>query len=138
MKNYLNKLAALLAFGIGAMAIYAGLKPLLGNNPGYNVLNWLPLYNYTMGILTVFITAVLIWKKSRFAIPTAIGTFAIHSFVMIILQIAYRGIVAPDSLQAMMIRVIVWTLILGLMFPQSRKELSRLRLNRSANEHSLE
>jgi hypothetical protein len=138
MKNYFNKLAALLAFGIGAMAIYAGVKPLLGNNPGYNVLNWLPLYNYTMGILTIFITAVLIWKNNRFAKPTAIGTFAIHSFVLIILQTAYRGTVAPDSLQAMMIRIIVWALILGLMFPQSRKELSRPRLNKRAKEHSLE
>jgi hypothetical protein len=127
MKDYLNKIAALLAFGIGAMAIYAGVKPLLGNNPGYNVLSWLPLYNYTMGILTVFITAILIWKNSRLAMPTAIGTFALHSIVMVILQTAYRGIVAPDSLQAMTTRLIVWLVILGLMFTQSRKEQSSLK-----------
>jgi hypothetical protein len=122
MKTTLNKIASIMAFGIGAMAIYAGIKPLLGNNPGYNVLSWLPLYNYTMGILTVFITAILIWKNSRLAMPTAIGTFGIHSVVMVILQTAFRGIVAPDSLQAMTIRLIVWAVILGLMFAQSRKE----------------
>ncbi len=121
MKTTLNKIASILAFGIGAMAIYAGIKPLLGNNPGYNVLSWLPLYNYTMGILTVFITAILIWKNSRLAMPTAIGTFGIHSVVMVILQTAYRGIVAPDSLQAMTTRLIVWAIILGLMFAQQRK-----------------
>jgi hypothetical protein len=128
MKIYLNKIAALLAFGIGAMAIiYAGVKPLLGNNPGYNVLSWLPLYNYTMGILTVFITTILIWKNSRLALPAAIGTFGIHSIVMVILQSAYRGIVAPDSLQAMTTRLIVWVVILGLMFAQSRREQYSLK-----------
>ena len=123
MKTTLNKIASILAFWIGAMAIYAGIKPLLGNNPGYNVLSWLPLYNYTMGILTVFITAILIWKNSRLAMLTAIGTFGIHSVVMVILQTAYRGIVAPDSLQAMTIRLIVWVIILGLMFFRSRKPI---------------
>lgn len=121
MKTTLNKIASILAFGIGAMAIYAGIKPLLGNNPGYNVLSWLPLYNYTMGILTVFVTAILIWKSSRLAMPTAIGTFGIHSIVMVILQTAYRSIVATDSLQAMTTRLIVWAVILGLIFVQQRK-----------------
>ena len=127
MKTTFNKIASILAFGIGAMAIFAGIKPLLGNNPGYNVLSWLPLYNYTMGILTVFITSILIWKNSRLAASAAIGTFTIHSIVMFILQTAYQGIVAPDSLQAMTIRLIVWVGILGLMFAQSRKKYSSLK-----------
>jgi len=70
MKTTLNKIASILAFGIGAMAIYAGVKPLLGNNPGYNVLNWLPLYNYTMGILTIFRPLhppLSIWRISQTA-----------------------------------------------------------------------
>ena len=121
MKISLNRIASVMAFAIGAMAIYAAVKPLMGNNPGYNVLSWLPLYNYTVGLLTVSITAVLLWKNSRFAILAAIGTFSIHTTVMVILQTAYRGIVAPDSLQAMTIRLIVWAAILGLMYAQSRK-----------------
>jgi hypothetical protein len=121
MKISLNRIASVLAFAIGAMAIYAAVKPLMGNNPGYNVLSWLPLYNYTIGLLTVSITAILLWKNNRFAIPAAIGTFSIHTAVMVILQTAYRGIVAPDSLQAMTIRLIVWAAILALMYAQSRK-----------------
>ena len=54
MNTTFNKIASVLAFIIGGMAIFAGGKVLLGNDPGYYVINWLPLYNYTIGILTNF------------------------------------------------------------------------------------
>ena len=90
MKTHLNKIASILAFIIGAMAIFAGGQALLGKDPGYYVINWLLLYNYTIGILTVFVTAILIWKNGRWALPAAIGTFSIHALVMLVLQTAYR------------------------------------------------
>lgn len=121
MKNNLQKIAAVLAFIIGAMAVFAGAQPLLGKDPGYYVINWLLLYNYTAGILTVFITAFLIWTHNRFAMPAALGTFGLHALVMLLLQTAYRGVVAPDSLRAMTVRLVVWGIILGLMFLQRRK-----------------
>lgn len=124
MNTVLNKIASVLAFVIGGMAIFAGGKVLLGNDPGYYVINWLPVYNYTVGILTVFITTILIWRRNWFAMPAAIGTFSIHTLVMLILQTAYQSIVAPDSIQAMTIRLIVWAIILGLMLLQSRKSKS--------------
>jgi hypothetical protein len=121
MNTTLNKIASILAFVIGGMAIFAGAKPLLGNNPGYYVINWLPLYNYTIGVLTVFVTTILIWANSKIAMPAAIVTFSVNVAVILILQTAYRGIVAPDSIQAMTIRLIVWAVVLGLMFFQARK-----------------
>jgi hypothetical protein len=121
MKTALTKIASILAFIIGAMAIFAGGRALLGKDPGYYVINWLLLYNYTAGILTVFITAILIWVNHKFALPAAIATFCVHALVMFTLQTAYRGIVAPDSLAAMTIRMAVWLIILGLMFLQRRK-----------------
>jgi hypothetical protein len=121
MKTTLNRIAAILALVIGGMAIFAGGQVLLGKDPGYYVINWLVLYNYTAGILTVFITTILIWTNHRVTLPAAIGTFGIHALVILILLTAYRGIVAPDSLVAMTIRLIVWLIILGLMFTQLRK-----------------
>ena len=121
MNTTLNKIASVLAFIIGGMAIFAGGQVLLGNDPGYYVINWLPLYNYTVGILTVFITAIFIWNNSRIAMPAAIGTFGIHALVMLILQTAYRDVVAMDSVVAMTLRLTVWLVILGLMIAQSRK-----------------
>ena len=127
MNTTLNKFASVLAFIIGGMAIFAGGKVLLGNDPGYYVINWLPLYNYTLGILTLFITAVLIWRNSGLAKPLALGTFGLHALVMIVLQAAYRDVVAPDSLQAMTLRLVVWAVILGLMFARSRNNHNQNR-----------
>jgi hypothetical protein len=122
MKTTLNKIAAVLAFIIGAMAIFAGGKVLLGSDPGYYVIDWLPLYNYTVGILTFFITAILIWSGNRLAKIVAIGTFSIHAIVMLVLQTTYSSVVAPDSIIAMTVRLIVWAIILSLMFLRWRKK----------------
>lgn len=121
MSINLNKIAAVLAFIIGGMAIFAGGKVLLGNDPGYYVINWLALYNYTIGILTVFITAILIWTNNKLALPAAIATFSTHAIVMLTLQTLYRDTVAIESIAAMTLRLIVWAVILGLMFAGSRK-----------------
>lgn len=121
MKTILTKIASILAFIIGGMAIFAGAQVLLGKDPGYYVINWLPVYNYTAGILTVLIIAILIWVNNRFALAAAIGMFSLHSLVMLILQTAYSSVVAPDSIRAMTIRLAVWIIILTLMLVQSRK-----------------
>ena len=121
MKITLNKVASVLAFVIGAMAVFAGGQVLVGKDPGYYVIDWLPLYNYTIGILTVFITALLIWTNNKFAWPAAIATFSIHVITMLILQTAYRDAVAMDSIVAMTLRLVTWSVILTLMFLQLRK-----------------
>lgn len=127
MKNTLYKIAAILALVIGAMAVFAGGSALLGRDPGYYVINWLLLYNYTAGILTVLVTTVLIWTKSRLALPAAIATFGVHALVMLTLQVAYRAVVATDSSRAMTIRLIVWAIILALMWVQTRKNETRVQ-----------
>lgn len=123
MKINLNKIAAVLAFIIGAMAVFAGGQVLLGNLPDYYVIDWLPVYNYTAGILTVFVTAILIWSRHRLAMPVAIATFGIHTLVMFILQTSYRDVVAIDSIVAMTVRMTVWVIILALLYVQARKKL---------------
>lgn len=122
MNRILSKIAAVLAFIIGAMAIFAGGQVLLGKDPGYYVIGWLPVYNFTAGLLTVAVTAVLIWRGSRYALPAAVITLAAHVLVMVILQTAYRGVVAVDSIRAMTIRIVVWLVILGLMLVQRRRD----------------
>ena len=123
MKINLNKIAAILAFIIGAMAVFAGGQVLLGNLPDYYVINWLPVYNYTVGILTIFVTAILIWSRHRLAMPVAIATFGIHTLVMLILQISYRDVVAIDSVMAMTVRMAIWIIILAMLYSQARRKL---------------
>jgi hypothetical protein len=123
MKINLNKIAAVLAFIIGAMAVFAGGQVLLGKLPDYYVINWLPVYNYTVGILTIFVTAILIWSRHRLAMPVAIATFGIHTLVMLILQTSYQDVVAIDSVVAMTVQMTVWITILALLYVQARRNL---------------
>ena len=120
MKITMERVAAAMALVIGSMAVVAGGQVLLGNMPDYYVIGWLPVYNFTAGVLTIFVTAVLLWRRHRYGRPVAVATFAAHAAVMGILFAAYRPVVAPDSLRAMTIRLIVWLLILGLQFFRRR------------------
>ena len=121
MKLLITKIAATLALIIGAMAVFAGGRVLLGILPDYYVINWLPVYNYTVGILTVSVTAVLLWINHRYAHPVAVTTFTAHALVMVTLLTAYRAVVAPDSLVAMTVRLVVWAVIVALLVPTSGK-----------------
>jgi len=121
MKQTLFKIAAVLAFIIGAMAIFAGGQVLLGQDPGYYVIDWLPVYNFALGVVSALVTALLIWRGSKWALPAALSTLAAHTLVMVILRTAYSAVVAPDSLRAMTIRIVVWLLITGLVFAQTRR-----------------
>jgi len=121
MKTILNKIAAVLSFIIGVMAVVAGGQVLLGILPDYYVIDWLPIYNFVIGLASIA-TAFIIWKNHRLALPVAITTFSLHSIVMIVLQTAYRQVVAPDSIRAMTVRMVVWVFILVLLFIHSAKK----------------
>lgn len=127
MNTTLNKIAAVLAFIIGAMAVFAGGQVLLGKAPDYYVINWLPLYNYTIGAATVLLTASLLWLNSRFALPAAIGTLSLHAVVMVILLTVYSSVVATNSLQAMTLRLTVWVIIPVMLFAQRRRHETATR-----------
>jgi hypothetical protein len=116
-----NKIAAILALVIGLMAIFAGGKVLFGILPDYYVIDWLPIYNFVIGMVSALFSSVVIWKGNRFALPAAATTFGLHASVMLILQSAYREVVAPDSVMAMAVRLVVWTIVLTLLVAQQRK-----------------
>lgn len=137
METTLNKIASGLAFAIGGMAVFAGIQVLLGNDPGYYVINWLPVYNHTVGILTVFTTAALIWTSHRLALPAAAATISFHTAVMVILQTTYREVVSPDSIRAMAVRLVVWVVILGLMAAQIRARKVRSSNVTSASSRAI-
>lgn len=121
MNKIFSKIAATLAFIIGAMAVFAGAKVLIGNQVDYYVINWLPLYNYSLGLITILISAVLIWRTSKYALSATIVTLVLHSAVMVVIRTAFQDVVAPDSIQAMTIRMIAWVVILILLVLQIRK-----------------
>ena len=121
MNRKLSKIAAVLALIIGAMAVVAGGGVLLGRDPGYYVIDWLPIYNFIAGVLTVIVAAPLLWRESRYALPAALVTFGAHGVVMLVIQTAYREVVASDSIKAMTVRLAVWTIVLVLSFLHLRR-----------------
>lgn len=125
MTSKLTKTAAVLAFIIGAMAILAGRQILLGKVMDYYVIGWLPTYNLVAGIISAFFTAVLIWKGSKLAMPSAIATFLAHSLVMVIIQTSYQNLVATDSILAMIFRMVVWLVIISLMLFHRKNNLGK-------------
>lgn len=125
MNATLQKIAAVLALVIRSMALLSGGQVLLGKEMDYYVIDWLPVYNFLIGAISVLITARLIWQNNRYAPLAAILTTFAHAGVMLVLQIGYRQVVAPDSLVAMTLRISTWAVILTLMYFQSRK--NRLR-----------
>lgn len=121
MNSKLTRVAAVLAWIIGLMAVVAGGKVLLGTLPDYYVIDWLPIYNFTVGVVTVLITAVLIWRNSRYALPAAITTLTANILVMLLLLTAYGDVVARDSIVAMTVRITAWSIILALMVAARKK-----------------
>lgn len=108
--------AALLAFIVGALSIVAGAKAMQGWNPGWNVIAWLPVYNFGMGLFTVALPAVLIWKNSPYAMGAAVVTLAIHGIVALLLLTVFRSAVATQSILAMSSRFIAWVAIIALFY----------------------
>ena len=121
MNTKLTKIASVLAFIIGVMAIFAGGQVVLGKVMDYYVIDWLPIYNLTAGLVSALFTAVVIWKGSKIAMTAAIATFATHAVVMVVIQTAYQDVVASDSIKAMTVRMIFWVLILSLMMVEKKK-----------------
>jgi len=116
MQKSWNRIAAVLAWLIGAMGLFAGGQALLGRLPGWNVVSWLPVYNFAVGVLTVFVVAPLIWRGSRFALPAAAAVLGANLAVTLALQIGFRQAVAQESMTAMLLRLTVWAVICGLLY----------------------
>ncbi len=124
MNSKLRKTAAVIAFIIGAMAIFAGGQVvLLGKIMDYYVIDWLPIYNFIVGIFSVF-AAIIIWKGSKIVMPVAIAILASNVTVMLVLLTAYRDVVAQDSIMAMTVRIVAWIIIIVLVIIAARRDKS--------------
>lgn len=117
----MTKIAAFLALAIGSMSVLAGAKAIGGWNPGYKVLGWLPIYNLVLGVLTVAIPTILLWRGSPHAMISVVAFLSIHIAVTLLLLTAFHSSIARESILAMIFRVIVWLIILGLTYFSASK-----------------
>jgi hypothetical protein len=109
MKN-LHKIASVLALLIGAISIFAGSKVLLGiDTKNYTVLNGLVIYNVIFGFISIA-AAYLIWTKHKFTKKVIAFVLASHVLALIYLNF-FNETVASESINAMVFRVSVWSII---------------------------
>ena len=122
MRSNLSRVAAVLAWIIGGMGVFAGGQALLGRLPGWNVISWLPVFNFAVGVLTVLVVAPLIWRGLRYALSAGWVIFGLNLVVTATLLVAFRDIVARESIAAMLARLAVWAVIIGLLYWQTRRQ----------------
>ncbi len=123
-----TKIATILSLVIGAMAVFIGVRvAFLGQKMPYYVIGWLPVYNLVLGLMAVFLSTILIWKNSRFALPISIATLISHSAVTLFLLISYSGIVSIFSLIAMAIRIVTWVIIIKLLNVQKESQEQKMK-----------
>lgn len=122
MRDNLNRVAAVLAWIIGGMGVLAGGQTLLGRLPGWNVISWLPVYNFAVGVLIVLVVAPLMWRGHRYALPAGWAIFGLNLAVTLTLLVVFRDIVARESIAAMLLRLAVWAVIIGILYLQARRQ----------------
>lgn len=117
----------LVATLFGLATIVAGMRVLTGGDPGYVVYRPLLVYNTVMG-LAYLAGAVLAWRNTRLGRNAAGAIFALNAVVLAAVAYLYGtgGVVAIDSVRAMVLRTVVW-LVLWLALLWSHRAEARGR-----------
>lgn len=110
-----QKIASILVMLIGGISILAGGMVIRGWQPGWSVINWLPIYNFVIGLLSL-IPAYLLWVNHRHTLTYSIVIFSIHTIVLLLLLTVFRNTAAFQSIGAMSFRVAAWIAILALLY----------------------
>ena len=123
-RSFNIKLAASVAIAFSLLSIIEGLKVLFGIKiPEYLVFTPLLIYNIFMSVVG-FITGFLLWlnyKKIVILVKIILGA---HIIVLLIIGILFLTdyMVAFHSVQAMIIRVIIWLIIFFVTFRKDKQK----------------
>jgi hypothetical protein len=122
-----NKVAAIVCLIGGLMIIVTcGQVVLLGKVPAQNVVEWMPPFQFFIGVLSVFITTILLWKDHLLAIPAVIFSLVLQVLAMATLLTAYGDTVTAKTLNTISVRILITVAVLVLMILHRRKTM-RLR-----------
>jgi len=122
-----KRFPSLLGIIIGLLSILSGTKVLLGiSSPTYSVLQWLVIYNVSLGVVSVF-TGAGLWNLRSWAISLAALVAASHGFVLVLLTVFFVSgkSVAYQSIMAMLFRTTVWVGIFLLARRMGRRQSTR-------------
>jgi hypothetical protein len=108
--------AAVVAVVFGIATLGAGTGVLSGTDPGYTVFRPLLLFNTTMGLFYVAV-GLLSWTNRRLGLFGAAGIAALNLLALCTIAYLYTpgGAIASTSIQAMVLRTVVWVALLGVL-----------------------
>ena len=113
---------AIAAVLFGVVTIVAGVRVLLGSNPGYVV--YLPLlrFNTIMGVVYVAV-GVIAWRSLRFGVYGAAAICVLNLVAIAAIGYLYapNGSIASTSVQAMTLRTVVWLALFFVLAWSSRR-----------------
>lgn len=114
--------AAIAAMLFGVATVIAGVRVLLGADPGYVV--YLPLlrFNAIMGVVYVAV-GVIAWRHLRLGVYGAAAVCVLNVLALAAIGYLYtpNGSIATESVQAMTLRTVVWLVLLGIFAWSSRR-----------------
>lgn len=133
MKRELFKIiAAVIAIIFSLLTIAEGSTALLEISvQDYTVFKPLLIYNIIMGIVGVF-AGYAIWVKTRAAMTYTKINLAAHTTVMVIVIFIYflSNAVAIHSVQAMLVRIVVWLVITLLVWKSNQSVVNQKNVNK--------
>lgn len=112
-KKIYKKITAGVAMVFSVASIVEGTKVLFGiSQPDYIVFTPLLVYNVIMGVIGV-LGGVLLWVNHRRALTLVTTIAVVHFFVLLLIGVVYllSGTVALDSIQAMILRSLIWVFL---------------------------
>lgn len=120
-----SKLVAGAAVGavlFGVVTVVAGVRVLLGADPGYVVFAPLLRFNAIMGVVYV-VVGVMAWRDLRLGVYGAAAVCVLNVAALLTVGYLYtpNGSIAVESVQAMTLRTVVWLALLGVLAWSSRR-----------------
>lgn len=116
-------IAAILAILIGILSVISGSMVLLGlRSVDYRVLDWLVIYNVTLGIISILVAYQIGKQHNRSKLM--IMTILLLHFLVLVYLYFFNDMVADESIKAMAFRVGIWAAILILVLLNHTKTLS--------------
>lgn len=133
MKTNLYKIiAAVIAIIFSLLTIVEGSTVLLGISvQDYIVFTPLLVYNVIMGVVGLFAGSI-IWFNPKKAMTYTKIILAAHTTVMLIVIFIYllSNAVAMHSIQAMLVRVVVWLVITLLAWKSNQSVVNQKNVNK--------
>lgn len=116
-------IATILAILMGILSVFSGSMVLLGlRSVDYKVLDWLVVYNLTLGIISILVAYQI--GKQHIRSKLMIMTILLLHFLVLVYLYFFNDMVADESIKAMAFRVGIWVAILILVLLNHTKTLS--------------